>query len=167
MLLNIIDKFSPTLKDRIEILLNNFLEGMNSFRKNKRLLIFIIFLSIPIWLFETLTLVLLFYLIGYEINIFIIILSQIILFFTKVFPIIPGGWIISENIGALLICLFYPSIPYQNILSIFILDHIIRTVYILIYGIISSITFNFKVRHMNIKKIKEDLVKIQKIRRNR
>ena len=81
-------------------------------------------------------------------------MAQIVTFFTKTFPITPGGWFISENVGALLIFLFYPSIPYLNILSVFILDHIIRTAYILMYGVASAVIFNFKFRKVDYKYLK-------------
>ncbi|TFG24795.1 MAG: flippase-like domain-containing protein [Promethearchaeota archaeon] len=147
-ILNIIGKISSKFKHRLELFLENFLNGVNEFRKNKKSLIKVIILSFPTWFLDTLTLVLLFYLLGYEIHIFIIIMAQIIVFFTKAFPITPGGWVISENVGSLLIFLFYPSIPYNIILSIFILDHLIRSAYIFVYGVFSSVGFNFKFEKM-------------------
>ena len=123
----------------------NFLEGIKDFRKNKKKMATVFLLSIPVWFFETLTLVLIFFLTGFsEINLIIIILAQLITFFTKTFPITPGGWVVSENIGALLIFLFYPSIPdFNSILSLFILDHFLRVGYILIFGISSALGLNF------------------------
>lgn len=153
LFLNIVGKISMKLKKRLEIFLNNFLIGMNDFRKNKKNAIVVGILSLPIWLFETFTLILLFYLIGYEINIFIIILAQLVLFFTKTFPVTPGGWLISENIGALIIFLFYPSIPYGTLLSIFILDHILRAAYCLIYGSSSTLAFNFHFKKIDLDRI--------------
>lgn len=149
LILNLIGKISTRLRNRLESFLNRFLEGMNDFRKDKKKIFGATILSIPLWFFDTFTLVLLFYLVGYEIDIFIIILAQIIIFFTKIFPITPGGWVISENIGALLIFLFYPSIPYGSILSIFILDHAIRTVYVLTYGISSALAMNYKIKDLD------------------
>ncbi len=150
-ILNIIGKISKMLMKRLEGFLKNFLEGINEFREHKKRIIFTLFLSALTWFFETFTLVILFYLTGYEIDVFIIILAQILTFFTKTFPITPGGWIIAENAGALLIFLFYPSLLYSGLLSILILDHILRVAYILTYGISSSIAFNFKLKE--IKKI--------------
>ncbi|TFG01885.1 MAG: flippase-like domain-containing protein [Promethearchaeota archaeon] len=147
-ILNIIGKISSKLERKLKQFLEGFLNGVNEFRKNKKSVIKVIILSFPTWFLDTLTLVLLFYLIGYEINIFIIIMAQIIVFFTKAFPITPGGWVISESVGALLIFLFYPSIPYNIILSIFILDHLIRSAYIFVYGVFSSVGFNFKFEKM-------------------
>ena len=153
LILNLIGKISMRLRNRLKSFLYRFLEGMNDFRKDKKRVFGATILSIPIWFFDTFTLVLLFYLVGYEIDIFIIILAQIIIFFTKIFPITPGGWVISENIGALLIFLFYPSIPYGSILSIFILDHAIRTVYVLTYGISSTLVMNYKIKELDFNQL--------------
>lgn len=149
--LKTIAHFSIKLKLFIEKFLKNFLEGIDDFRKDKKNAFLVIFLSLPIWIFEALTLILLFYLAGYEINPLIIVISQIILFFTKTFPITPGGWILSENVGTIIIFIFYPSILYSNLLSIFILDHVIRTAFVFIYGLISSLFLNIKYDKLSLK----------------
>ena len=81
-------------------------------------------------------------------------LAQIVTFFTKTIPITPGGWGVSEIIGALLLSVFYPAIPYNEILSVFILDHILRVVYVFIYGGISTIAINFKFKDVDASKFK-------------
>jgi hypothetical protein len=68
------------------------------------------------------------------------------MFFSRIFPLTPGGWGVSENIGALFIFLFYPGIPYIEILSVFIIDHLIRSAYILIYGGYSITHYNIKLK---------------------
>ncbi len=130
------------------------LELIKDLRKDKKRILLILLYNIPTWLFESLTLVLLFYLIGFQMNIFIIMLAQIVTFFTKTIPITPGGWGVSEIIGALLLSLFYPAIPYNEILSVFILDHILRMVYVFIYGGISTIAINFRFKDIDTKKFK-------------
>ncbi len=155
LILTILGKISLNLRNKAESFIMQFLGGLKKFRRNKKKMIYVFILSILTWFFETLTLVILFYFTGYEINIFIIIFAQIVIFFTKTFPITPGGWIISENVGALLILLFYPSIKYNSILAIFFLDHLLRLLYVLVYGIISAISFNFKIKEMKLKYIKD------------
>jgi len=155
LILNIIGKVSTRLRNRAESFINQFLEGLKQFRKNKEKVLKVFILSIITWFFETLTLVILFYFAGYKINLFIIILAQIVIFFTKTFPITPGGWIISENVGALLIFLFYPSIEYNSILAIFVLDHLLRLLYVLVYGIISATASNFRIKEIKLRSIKE------------
>ncbi len=153
---NILNKISKKLGKLFEVFFKSFLKDINNFRKDKKRVLAVIASSILIWFFETLTLVILFYLAGYNINIFIIILAQIIIFFTKIFPITPGGWVVSEIVGGLLILLFYPSITFNSILSIFLLDHILRIIYVLIYGSIASLAFNFKFRKIDLKPLEDD-----------
>ncbi len=154
-ILKIFEKISSKLRNLLERFLKNFLEGIKDFRKDKKKIADVLFLSIPVWFFETLTLVLIFFLTGHsEVNIMIIILAQIVTFFTKTFPITPGGWIVSENAGALLILIFYPSIPNNSILSLFILDHFLRIGYILIFGICSALWLNFHYKSIILKKVK-------------
>jgi uncharacterized protein (TIRG00374 family) len=149
------EKISSKLRNLFERFLKNFLEGIKDFRKDKKKITNVVLVSIPVWFFETLTLVLIFFLTGYsEVNIMIIILAQLVVFFTKTFPITPGGWIVSENAGALLIFLFYPTIPVSSILSLFILDHFLRIGYIFIYGIGSALWLNFHYKSINLKKLK-------------
>jgi hypothetical protein len=153
-ILSITNKISPKLKNLLERFIVRFVEGLKDLRKDKKRILLILLYNIPTWLFESLTLVLLFYLIGFQMNIFIIMLAQIVTFFTKTIPITPGGWGVSEIIGALLLSLFYPAIPYNEILSVFILDHILRMVYVFIYGGISTIAINFRFKDIDTKKFK-------------
>lgn len=155
-ILNIVGKISNRLKILLERFLKDFLEGIKDFLKSRDKVFNVFILSLFIWFLESLPLVFFFYLTGYEIHIFIVILAQIIYFFSMVFPITPGGWVISDNIGALLIFIFYPSLLYSNILAIFILYHAIATIYIFVFGIGSALTlaigFDIKFRELNIGK---------------
>jgi uncharacterized protein (TIRG00374 family) len=152
-ILNIIGKISPRLQNYLKKFIYRFVEGLNDFRKDKKRILLVLVYNIPTWLFESLTLVLLFYLGGYTIDILIIILSQIVTFLTKTIPLTPGGWGVSEFVGAGLIRLFYETIPLEDILVIFILDHILRIVYVFIYGAISTISINFKYKEIDLDKI--------------
>ncbi|MHA1671206.1 MAG: lysylphosphatidylglycerol synthase transmembrane domain-containing protein [Promethearchaeota archaeon] len=151
-ILKIMGKISTKLRTLLEKFINRFIEGLNDFRKNRKKIFLVLLYNIPTWFFESITLVIVFYLTGYQINIFIIILAQIITFFTKTIPITPGGWGVSEIIGALLISIFYPLLPYDEILSLFILDHILRVIYVFIYGGISTVAINFKFKEIDISK---------------
>ncbi|MHA1466987.1 MAG: lysylphosphatidylglycerol synthase transmembrane domain-containing protein [Promethearchaeota archaeon] len=153
-ILSITERISPKLKKLLEKFIIRFVEGLKDLRKDKKNMLLIVLYNIPTWLFESLTLVILFYLIGFPINIFIIMLAQIVTFFTKTIPITPGGWGVSEIIGALLLSVFSPAIPYNEILSVFILDHILRVVYVFLYGGISTIAINFKFKDVDALKFK-------------
>lgn len=155
-ILNPIGKISVKFKNNLEKFLKNFLKGINNFRKNKKLTFIVFISSILVWIFETFTILMIFYLTGVKINIFVIILAQIILFFSKTFPITPGGWFVSENIGSLFIILFYPHFQYNNILSLFILDHALRISYIFVFGIFSSLILNFRFKNLKINNLKKE-----------
>ncbi|MHA1374533.1 MAG: lysylphosphatidylglycerol synthase transmembrane domain-containing protein [Promethearchaeota archaeon] len=150
LILKILGRVSTKLRNLLERLIKRFIEGLNDFRKDRKNIFLVLLYNIPTWFFESITLVIVFYLAGYQINIFIIILAQIITFFTKTIPITPGGWGVSEIIGALLISIFYPLLPYNEILSLFILDHILRVIYVFIYGGISTVAINFKFKDVDI-----------------
>jgi len=154
-ILNIIGKISLKAKNLLERFIKRFVEGLSDFRKDKKRILLVLLYNVPTLFFESLTIVILFFLAGFQINFLIIILAQIATFFTKTIPITPGGWGVSEIIGALLISVIYSPIPYaySEILSIFILDHILRLVYVFIYGGISTIAINFKYRSLDIKKM--------------
>jgi len=152
-ILNIIGKISLKIKNLLERFIIRFVEGLNDFRKDKKRISLVLLYNIPTWFFESLTLVIVFYLVGYQIDFVIIIIAQILTFFTKTIPITPGGWVVSEIVGALFISLFYPIIPYNEILALFVLDHILRMVYVFIYGGISTIAINFKFKDIKLKNI--------------
>jgi hypothetical protein len=160
-ILNIIGKISNKLKNLLERFINRFIEGIIDFRKDRKRIFWTFIFNIPTWLCESLTLVILFYFTGFNFNILVIILAQLITIFTKTIPITPGGWGVSEVTGAILIHLFYPSVLLEEILSIFILDHVIRIVYVFIYGGISTVAINFKfhLRKLNEIEEKEDQIK--------
>ena len=149
LILNIIKRISTKLELFLERFLNNFKEGIKKFKDRKIELIYITLLSIPTWVIDALVVVLFFYLLGSNLNIFLLILATMLLFFSKIFPITPGGWGISENIGALFLSIFYPDL-FTEILSIFIIDHIFRSVYLFVYGGYSVLHYN-----VNLKKSKE------------
>ncbi len=152
-ILNIIGKISSRLQNYLKKFIYRFVEGLNDFRKDKRRIFWVLLYNIPTWLFESLTLVIIFYLAGYHIDIFVIILSQIVTFFTKTIPLTPGGWGVSEIVGTFVIKLFYPTSDEIAIFAIFILDHILRIVYVFVYGAISTISINFKFKNIDLDKI--------------
>jgi len=92
--------------------------------------------------------VIFFYLLGYQLNILLLLLAIILTFFSQAFPITPGGWGISDNVGALFILFFYPEIPFIEILAIFIIDHLFRHAYVLFFGGYSIFHFNFSLKEI-------------------
>jgi uncharacterized protein (TIRG00374 family) len=144
--LKIINKISKKLGYYLERFLFNFKLGIKKFKDHKRQLVYIIMLGFPSWFFDASIIIIFFYFLGYNLNILVLILASILLFFSKTFPITPGGWGISENIGALFIFIFYPGIPYIEILSILVIEHLFRTAYLFFYGGYSIFHYNFKLK---------------------
>jgi len=148
--INILKKISPKLAHYVKRFIVNFKEGMKKFKDHKRELIYIILLGFPTWIIDASIVIIFFYMLGFQLNIFLLILAIILTFFSKTFPITPGGWGISENVGAAFIYFFYSlTISFPEILSIFIIDHLFRSTYLLFFGGYSIFHYNF-----NLKKIK-------------
>jgi len=146
-IINILKKIIPKLALYLERFVINFKEGMKKFKDHKRELIYIILLGFPTWIIDASIVIIFFYILGYQINIFLLILAIILTFFSKTFPITPGGWGISENVGAAFIYFFYPlTITFPEILSIFIIDHLFRSAYLLIFGGYSIFHYNFSLK---------------------
>lgn len=147
--LNIIGKISPKLANFLAKFFINFKEGMKRFKDHKRELIYIILLAIPTWTIDASIIVIFFYILGYHLNIIILVLAMILKIFSKTFQITPGGWGISENVGSLFVYFFFPEIPFTEILSIFIIDHLFRSAYLFFYGGYSIFHYNFKIKQIN------------------
>lgn len=153
--IKISEKISPKLSDYLRRFIINFKEGFKKYKDHRKELLFIIILGFPTWFIDAFVVVIFFYLLGYQLNIFLLILAIILTFFSKIFPITPGGWGISENVGALFIFFFYPGIPFVEILSIFIVDHLFRSAYLLFFGGYSIFHYNFSIKE--IENIEEKL----------
>ncbi len=146
-IINILKKISPKLAHYMGRFIINFKLGMKKFKDHKRELIYIILLGFPTWIIDASIVIIFFYMLGYHLNIFLLILAILLTFFSKTFPLTPGGWGISENVGAAFIYFFYSlTITYPAILSIFILDHLFRSAYLLFFGGYSIFHYNFSLK---------------------
>jgi len=157
-ILKIINKISPKLAHYIGRFVINFKEGMKNFKNHKKELTYIILLGFPTWIIDAAIVILIFNPLGYQVNVLLLILAKILTFFSKTFPITPGGWGISENVGALFLFFFYPGIAYAEILSVFIIDHLFRSAYLLIFGGYSIFHYNFSLKQ--IKEVKDNPISI-------
>ncbi len=157
MILKIIEKISPKLASYIGKFLNNFKKGIKKFKFHKKEFLIILFVNLLIWISDAFITVIFFYALGYELNVYVIMLAVIILFFSKTFPITPGGWGISENIGALFVFIFYPNILYTEILSVFIIDHLFRSAYLFFYGGYSIFHYNFNLKEAKMLTLEENI----------
>ncbi|MGB5911422.1 MAG: lysylphosphatidylglycerol synthase transmembrane domain-containing protein [Promethearchaeia archaeon] len=149
-IINIIAKISPKIAHYVGRFIINFKRGIKTLRENKKTLVYVILLGIPVYVIDGFIIVIFFYALGFQLNVLILILAINLSFFSQVFPITPGGWIISENIGSVFIFFFYPLFPggYENILAIFIIEHLFKQVYILFFGGYSIFRFNFSLKQI-------------------
>ncbi len=152
-IIRIITKISPKIADYIARFIINFKNGIKRLKENKKNLIYVILLGFPVWIIDGSIVVIFFYVSGYQLNIVILILAKLLSFFSKAFPITPGGWVISENIGAFFLYFFYPLLDFQyEILPLFFIDHLFRSAYVLFFGGYSIFHYNFKLKQLELMK---------------
>ncbi|TFF87483.1 MAG: flippase-like domain-containing protein [Promethearchaeota archaeon] len=147
-IVNLVNKVSKRLANLIKRFLHNFKKGMREFKDNKKKLSYIVLLGFPTWIIDASAALVFFYFLGYSINFFVIIFAMLLSFLSKIIPITPGGWGISENIGALFIFIFYPTLPFIDILSLFVIDHLFRSFYLYFFGGYSIFHYNFKLKKL-------------------
>ena len=153
--INISKKISPKLADYLLRFIINFKKGIKKYKDHKKEFVFIVLLGFPTWFVDAYIVTIFFNLSGYQLNMILLILAIILSFFSKIFPISPGGWGISENVGAIFIFFFYPSFPggYSEILSIFVIDHLFRSGYLLFFGGYSIFHYNISLRTLEAMKL--------------
>jgi len=151
-IVNIVRKFSTKLADLLRNFIISFKIGIRNFKSHKKKLVFIIIINYIIWIIEILISIIFFIILlgdKYQVIIFVLILAIVLTYLSKIFPITPGGWGITENIGTLVIFIFYPEIPYTLILSIFIIEHLFRSGYLFFYGGTSMLHYNIKLKDID------------------
>ncbi|MFX0011511.1 MAG: YbhN family protein [Candidatus Hermodarchaeota archaeon] len=146
LIIRFINRFLPKLANYLNRFVRNFKKGIREFSKHKKIFVVTILLGIPTWLVDGFIVILFFYILGYRVNMFVIILATVLINLSKTFPITPGGWGISENVGALFIFFFYPAIGFPEILQIFLIDHFLRTAYLIIFGGYSLLHYNISLK---------------------
>ncbi|MFX1568283.1 MAG: YbhN family protein [Promethearchaeota archaeon] len=152
-IIRIITKISPKIANYIGRFIRNFKNGIKRLKENKKNLIYVILLGFPVWIIDGFIVVIFFYVAGYQLNIVILILAKLLSFFSKAFPITPGGWVISENIGAFFLYFFYPILDFQyEILPLFFIDHLFRSAYVLFFGGYSIFHYNFRLKQLELIK---------------
>ena len=148
-IIGLIDRILPKIADYLNRFVRNFKEGLKKFSEHRKIFLMTILLGIPTWIVDGFIVILFFYILGYQVNMLVIILATVLINLSKTFPITPGGWGISENVGALFIFFFYPEILFIEILSIFIIDHFLRTAYLVIFGGYSVLRYNISLKEID------------------
>jgi uncharacterized protein (TIRG00374 family) len=149
-ILNIITKISPKIANYLGRFVINFKRGMKKLKENKKELVYVVLLGFPVWVVDGFVIVIISYALGFQLNVIVLILAILLTFFSKIIPFTPGGWVISEPFGALFTYFFYPSFPggFSEILSLFIIDHLFRSAFLLFFGGYSVFHYNFKLREL-------------------
>lgn len=149
-ILRIISKISPKIANYLGRFVINFKRGIKRLKQNKKYLIYVILFGFPVWIIDGFVIVVISYALGFQLNVIVLILAILLTFFSKTIPFTPGGWVISEPFGALFTYFFYPSFPggFSEILSLFIIDHIFRSAFLLFFGGYSVFRYNFKLREL-------------------
>jgi len=147
-IIGLIDRILPKIADYLNRFVRNFKKGIKKFSEHRKIFLITILLGIPTWIVDGFIVILFFYILGYQVNMLVIILATVLINLSKTFPITPGGWGISENVGALFIFFFYPEILFIEILSIFIIDHFLRTAYLVIFGGYSILRYNISLKEI-------------------
>lgn len=108
-------------------------EGYHEIVSNKRLLVTSILLSLTIWLFDGLTCHTVSIAVGTQIPIIVVILAVSIGNIGKAPPVTPGAIGIYESILAAVLILF--GVSYDVAIVIAILDHAIKNIFTLVFGL--------------------------------
>lgn len=95
----------------------------------------LIIISIALWIFEMSTIVILFHALNLDINIILIMAAIMTANLTKALPLTPGG--IGAYEGSIAIIFIVGGLPYTTGLTIGILEHGIKNVYTILFGILS------------------------------
>lgn len=104
-------------------------------------------MSVVIWLFDICTVIILLYTIGHLDNIPLIMFATMIANLTKVLPLTPGG--IGAYEGTFAAVLVAGGLPYTLGLTIGILDHGIKNLYTITFGILSLNYNGLRLRELN------------------
>jgi uncharacterized protein (TIRG00374 family) len=147
-IIGLIDRILPKIANYLNRFVRNFKEGIKKFSEHRKIFLMTVLLGIPTWIVDGFIVILFFYILGYQVNMLVIILATVLINLSKTFPITPGGWGISENVGALFVFFFYPEILFTEILSIFIIDHFLRTAYLVIFGGYSVLHYNISLKEI-------------------
>ncbi|MCK4521205.1 MAG: flippase-like domain-containing protein [Nanoarchaeota archaeon] len=126
-------------------------ESLLGSTKSKKTFFKWIFMSVVIWLIEALITYILFISLGININFFFIILAVIMANLTKILGITPGGIGTYEAAMALTIVAL-TSLDYSVVLTISILDALLKKLFILIVGVITTNYYGIKLFSFNNKK---------------
>lgn len=142
-------KISPKLGLWIDKLLNPITEGLLSFRTKPNRSAFILFViceTLLTWIIDCGIIVILCNILNLPVHPFVPFLRLLITFLLHIIPTTPGNWGVSEFIWAGFILVFYPGFALQYLVSLYFIEHLLRYVYAICFGVISLPRTNYKFR---------------------
>lgn len=164
-------RFSTGLYEKLSMFVIGFKAGMSSLYRKPRMLAIVALISIPIWLLDATSIVFITRSTGFFLPVEVCLLAAIIGFFSKLIPLLPGGFLIYEfSVGFILsmagsLSLGLGSglaIPFSLGFALFLplslgvafalLDHIVRFVYCSVTGIPSIIYNGVGIKFLSQKK---------------
>lgn len=125
-------------------------ESLLASTKSKKVFFIWTSMSILIWLMESSMAYILFFSIGIKINYFFILLAVIMGNLTKTIGISPGGAGTYEAAMALIIVAL-TSFDYSVVLTLAILDHLLKKLFVLVVGVITTNYYGIRLFSINEK----------------
>lgn len=149
LILKIVSKISTKLGNWMEKLLEPITDGLNRFRTNHHRTTFILIIgceTLVTWIIDCGIIVILCNTLNLDIHPFVPFLGLLITFLLHIIPTTPGNWGVSEFVWAGFISVFYPLLSLQFLVSLYLIEHLLRYVYAICFGVISLPRTNYKFR---------------------
>ncbi len=124
---------------KISQLIKSASMSIRGFSGNKKAVTGSIFVSFPIWIFESMSTYLIAQAMDIEVSFFLCLLAATFGFFAMTIPITPAGWGSFELAIAAVLSI---SLPLETALLIALVDHVIRQVYVALIGGIALQSFS-------------------------
>jgi hypothetical protein len=160
-------KISPKFGLFIANLINPLKQGLSFFisqPKRGRFFFRILLEDFIVWILDASPIALLCIFMKLTLNPFIAIICILITFILLPIPSTPSSWGVSETVWTTLMLIFSSGYSFSFLISIFLIDHLLRYVYVICYGFIALPRMNYHFRSLNsVKSENEDLSKNHEI----
>lgn len=170
-------RVSTRLYEKLALFVIGFNSGMSRLYRKPKMLAIVALISIPIWLLDATSIVFITRSIGFFLPIEICLLAAIIGFFSKLLPLLPGGFLIYEfSVGFILsmagtfslsagpLSFAFPLslgfalfLPLTLGVAFALLDHIVRFAYCSVTGIPSIIYNGVGMKFLSRKQAKAEI----------
>jgi len=148
-IVSMVSKFSIKLGVWVNKILTPIIEGLNRFRTQPHRLAFVLWIlceTLLTWVIDCGIIILLCDSVGLNVHPFIPFLGLLITFLLHIIPTTPGNWGVSEFIWAGFVLVFYPMLDLPFLISLYFIEHFLRYIYAIFFGVISLPRTNYKFR---------------------